>query len=607
LYEDKITPVEETTPYDEFTDRVELLRELEGWVKDIGRLASSSTSIISPRRLGKTSLLDRLVNTVFFKDYNVAPFYFKMRREEMTMRRFLLEFATTFYRQYIAYCVQDPALYGDRRVDLNALLDMESDHRAVLLAKDGIRIFLKRYNKNNYEDAIHQWYGFIAEPEFLASRSGTRVAVIIDEFQDMKFYVYNSGSEEQLEKWAKENQGRPSYGALDLTSLYRDLAQSRKAPMLVSGSAVTMVFRTVMGGALSGRFGFKYLKPLSIPDGATLITKLLLKKGVKISGENAIYLSNEAQGHPYYLYCCAESEYRNKNYDTKEDIDQVLKYEIENGKIYGLWETHFESNRELINNDNNIELGKKIIYYFTKYNNEPVDIKEIAGKLAVPPADVEKKIEKLYEADLVYRTAARYYTFNDVCLMRFIRFLYGRDLEGIDKISDKEQGAYNVVKGRFLELAVENVMLRFNQETLDGGLFGQDGMVTAPLFRYVGNKTVQPDNSRAYQIDIFGKWERELGEEREVGAWTVECKYRKQPMTMDEANKAIEASQAFLRAEYKNRDDIKHQNWLISTGGFTAELLQFLRDSRIFYSGHEEINKLSKLYGGGINVPAPEL
>jgi Mn-dependent DtxR family transcriptional regulator len=59
-------------------------------------------------------------------------------------------------------------------------------------------------------------------------------------------------------------------------------------------------------------------------------------------------------------------------------------------------------------------LGKKIIYYFTQYNDQPVDIKAIASKLKVPKQAVEQKIEKLYMADLVYRTAAKYYTFNDI-------------------------------------------------------------------------------------------------------------------------------------------------------------------------------------------------
>ncbi len=57
--------------YEEFTDRVEILRELDMWVKNIQRMAAPSTAIIAPRRMGKTVLLDRLVNTVFFKPGNI--------------------------------------------------------------------------------------------------------------------------------------------------------------------------------------------------------------------------------------------------------------------------------------------------------------------------------------------------------------------------------------------------------------------------------------------------------------------------------------------------------------------------------------------------------
>ena len=605
MLEEMITPVEEMMQYDDFTDRLEILRELEAWIKDIGRSVSSSTSLISPRRIGKTSLLDRLVNIVFFKDYNVAPFYYKMRREEMTLRQFLLEYATAFYRQYIAYCMKDPALFGNPDFNLKRLLGVQSDHKAVLLAQDSIRMFMERYDENTYEDARNHWEAFITIPERLASYGGVRVAIIIDEFQDMKFYVYDC-DEAGLQEWMNKKQGRQNYAAVDLTATFDRQSQSKKAPMLVSGSAVTLVFRTVMGGPLGGRFGFKYLKPLSIPDGATLITKLLMNRGIDIDAENAIYISNETQGHPYYLYCCSETDLNEKSFATKEGIDSILKYEIENGKIYGFWQTHFDDNKEFINNDNDMELGKKIIYYFTKYNNEPVDITEIASKLGAEPAVVEKKIEKLREADLVYRTAARYYTFNDVCLMRFIRFVYERDLKGIEKISNRQQGGFNVVKGRFLELAVENVMWKFNKQELDGKLFGQNSNVIAPLFDNVGSKTAQPDNSMAYQIDVYGKWERGLGEQFEIGVWTVECKYRKQPMALDEAKKAISASKAFLKAEYRNLDKVKHRIWLVSTGGFTAELLGFMRGEGMFFSGHEEINELFRLYGGGIKIPVFE-
>ena len=88
-----------------------------------------------------------------------------------------------------------------------------------------------------------------------------------------------------------------------------------------------------------------------------------------ITPEDALYASTQVGGHPYYLYCLAVSDCENKSFGDQDSIDRVIRYEIERGKIYGFWQTHFEDNRQYINTDNDIELGKKIIYYFTQYNN----------------------------------------------------------------------------------------------------------------------------------------------------------------------------------------------------------------------------------------------
>jgi predicted transcriptional regulator len=158
------------------------------------------------------------------------------------------------------------------------------------------------------------------------------------------------------------------------------------------------------------------------------------------------------------LYCQVQSKFEQK-FDSREVIDELIHYETTEGKIFGFWQTHFQSNRHYINEDNDQELGKKIIYYFIQYNNQPVGIEEIAAKLNVSKKSVEEKIEKLYLADLLWRTKGRFYAFNDICLMRYIKFVYEQDLKDIDKIDLSLQSKYNVLKGRFLENVVQVTML----------------------------------------------------------------------------------------------------------------------------------------------------
>ncbi|MCP4346006.1 MAG: hypothetical protein GY795_10835 [Desulfobacterales bacterium] len=600
MYDEKTLPVEEMIAYEEFTDRVEILRELDTWVKNIQRMASPSTAIISPRRMGKTVLLDRLVNTVFFKpEYRVAPFYFRMRREDRTLREFLLEYATTFFRQYIAYCHQEPLLYRDRSIKIEHLLDYPSDLKPVGLAKKFIEGFLGRYDDTKYHDNMNQWDGFICTPEQLASYSGTRVAVIIDEFQDMKFYIHDV-SEGLMRQIKEERIQKPDMAATNLPATYDRQAQSRKAPMLVSGSAVTMIFRTVMGGALGGRFDFTYLKPMSIPDGAALLHQVfnIYMPDTIIPPENALYASAQVGGHPYYLYCLAMSKCENKSFGEKDHIDRIIRYEIEQGKIYGFWQTHFQDNRKHINADSDEKVGKKIIYYFTKYNNQPVDTKEIAEKLDISKKAVEEKIERLYLADLVYRSAARYYTFNDICLMRFIKFVFEKDLEGMEKVDLSQRNLFNTLKGRFLEIVVQVTMMKFNHEKIPGTFFGKSGDIEMPLFQFVDTRHVKAFRTREYQIDVYGK-------ERTNRVWLCECKYTKTKMGISQVEKLESAAQVLRQeAEDAERDIPDILMWLVSTGGFTQEVLEYARDrADILFSDHEGINNIFKMYGGNYRIP----
>jgi len=598
---DKIMPVEEILNEDEFTGRVEILRDLEHWISEIGRVGAGSTSIIAPRRMGKTVLLDRLVNIVFYKPENkVAPIYIKFKREEITLRKFLLVYATEFFRQYIAYCLQDPILYSRTDTELDELLEIKSDDKATKLAQQYIGFFLKRYNRNTYEDSRNHWDEFIKVPEQIAAHSGIRVAIIIDEFQDMKFYVYDN-DDEGLARWKDKAKGNPSYAAVDLTATFDRMALSKKAPMLVSGSAVTLIFKTVMGGPLGGRFGFRYLRTLSIDDGATLILNLIkiYLPNETLSEENAIYSSTQVDGHPYYLYCIITSDFEGKKFDSQQDIDEILEYELQQGKIYGFWQTHFDENREVINNDNDKDIGKKIIYYFTRYSDREVDIAEIAKEIGINREIVEEKIKKLYEGDLVYKTKARFYAFRDICLMRYIKFAYEIDLEDVKPIDLSEKGRYSILKGHFLELVVQQVMSKFNGEVLEGKYFGQEKTVTASRFLIADTRYAKGEKTDLFQIDVFGRLQ---GKEK---VWLCECKYKNTKMNLEEVKKLEKAREAYLKQEEgEDRVPPKTHLWYVSTGGFTKEALEYLKDKEnTYFSDYDSINAIFKAYGGGFKIP----
>ena len=149
-------------------------------------------------------------------------------------------------------------------------------------------------------------------------------------------------------------------------------------------------------------------------------------------------------------------------------------------------------------------------------------------------------------------------------------------------------------------MLVQVTMMKFNHEKLDGVFFGKTAHIELPLFRYVNTKTVKGLKTSQYQIDIFGQ---ELRQRNRV--WLCECKYTKSKMGMTGLEKLKKACEALKQEEEDKGLAIPEvQLWLVSTGGFTEELLNHVKDREdIYTSDYEGINRIFQAYGGNYRIP----
>ncbi len=172
-------------------------------------------------------------------------------------------------------------------------------------------------------------------------------------------------------------------------------------------------------------------------------------------------------------------------------------------------------------------------------------------------------------------------------------------MEGIEEIDLSQQNLFNTLKGRFLEIVVQVTMMKFNHEKLDGYFFGKDGEIDVPLFQVVDTKYAKGATTRPYQIDVHG---RERGKER---YWICECKYTKTAMGIKQVEKLEHAAQAMKQeAEGAERPIPEIQLWLVSTGGFTGEVLEYVKNrTDIYYSDYDSINRIFQAYGGNYTIP----
>jgi len=76
-------------------------------------------------------------------------------------------------------------------------------------------------------------------------------------------------------------------------------------------------------------------------------------------------------------------------------------------------------------------------------------------------------------------------------------------------------------------------------------------------------------------------------------------------MGIETVKKAEKSMEAFLQQQTnEGRQTEKVQLWLVSTSGFTNEVIEYIKDiDYIYYSDYDSINKLNRQYGGGFDIP----
>jgi hypothetical protein len=49
------------------------------WINDIKEEKSQSTAVLARRKMGKTAIMERLINITFYKNDGVIPFYYEIK------------------------------------------------------------------------------------------------------------------------------------------------------------------------------------------------------------------------------------------------------------------------------------------------------------------------------------------------------------------------------------------------------------------------------------------------------------------------------------------------------------------------------------------------
>jgi len=577
---------------DLFTGRKEELAYFLKWISDVKERKSMSTAILARRKMGKTAIMERLFNIVFFKNDGVIPFYYEIKEVKKWVGDFCVDFFLTFIYQYIAF--------KTRNIDyLKPLEKNDFDAIKAITRKEGFDDLTALIHSVEYS-FIHEnvdilWDTVREAPLTIAHRKKEFIVQMIDEFQFMNAMIY-------WDKAKSENQL-----ADNLAGGYLSTAESKIAPLLVSGSWVGWLMDE-LNNMLPSRFRHKYLKNMPEDEASELLFKYSRFFDVPVTEETAFSLVRITEGNPFYISSVIRSDYPDKDLTNIDGLTGTLEFETldDQGLIKSSWLEYIGKAFPKINDRN----AKNIVLHLSKHRDRDWTRDELLEALSLEMSnqDLEKKLNALVKADIINKGRS-YYCYrgvNDNIFDKVFRGVYDEEIQKFDArvIRNEYNGELKKEKRRYRRLLGKlNYQKGYHAEflILNRLLFHarKDNELLKSVTRYlpddfdfcdysrVWKYHSSPEYAKVFSVDIFARSLNPDGysiigevKNREVKKFSIE-----------------EVKEFQLKfAEIKKRENLeKVVGFIFSRSGFTAEAEEYCRERGIACSEDERWLESGKL------------
>lgn len=211
---------------------------------------SKSRVILARRKSGKTAFVQRLFNQLWHENGPVIPFYFNVSENKIWLTHFVIEYYRTFASHYISFLERDERLVR-HLLTLEEIQDYGRTHGIELLVHDTTQL-LEYEVVGRGRDLM--WCLASSAPHRFASIYDQRILVIIDEFQYLTRYIYPD----------QDFQASPIE---TMPGSFHSHAESKVAPMLVTGSYVSWLMEISLKYLEAGRLSKRRMSPYLTPEG----------------------------------------------------------------------------------------------------------------------------------------------------------------------------------------------------------------------------------------------------------------------------------------------------------------------------------------------------
>ncbi|MCP4157165.1 MAG: hypothetical protein GY757_56155, partial [bacterium] len=372
------------------------------------------------------------------KNDGVIPFYYEVKEGQKWSVDFCKDFFFTFLYQYIAF-------KSRKKEYLNRLLNTNFDKAKHIAEKEGLAYLNEIIESVAYaarhEEVDNLWLMARDAPRTLAAQRDEFIVQMIDEFQFLNSEIY----------WDKAK----TNPAHDLAAGYLSTAESKIAPLLVSGSWVGWLMN-MLKMMLPARFKYKTLGNMPVNEAVEMVFKYSRFFEVPVSEETVYLIARLTEGSPFYIAALLRSEYRDKKLTTVDGLTRTLEFETldAQGAIKGTWMEYVKNAFDKVNDRN----AKRIVLHLFKHKGKELTRKEILTDLKLDMTDeiLEERLEALVKADIIEQGVSnfRYHAVADNIFDKVFRGVYQDEIEHFDisEIKEEYKNAFNELKKQYLSL-----------------------------------------------------------------------------------------------------------------------------------------------------------
>ena len=579
-----------------FVNRSFELEWLWKWASEVPK-SFRSQSLVGLRRTGKTAILHKIFNRLYHEQTKVTPIYISFgdyvrhTKKEVDAYAFATEFFEGYWRSFLSFKYQRPELHRTT-VDLEDLRSFAKDE------SDEIAIpWIERFDRkiaSKWADGRSMAKMVIAMPNAIAKQHNKPSVLMIDEFQALTNVV-----DPDTNRY------------YDITNFFQKASESRRAPMIVSGSSISMMVDEALVGALAGRFKSTHLEPLTQDYATDMMFRLAAFYEIELTERQALEIWETTRGYPYSIECLlrdpnfpkangAEDRTEdNPEDDSPKDPLEDFLVEVLTSRTSELREHYHEEFGKYISRLN--EVTREVLLWIIKNPEKRIRPFHIVEDLGLDKDLVRECLDQLYKGDVINSNGS--FGFEDPADPLLRQYIHHQHRYEVDNLAPEValqdlrteinsiQGKANHRVGHLAEVIVGGVMERFDKREVDGNAyFGLDQQVRLPKMAQIDRREGVIKKGAYNEIDVIGEYAMRNNTK---GAWLVSVRYRDKKMGVSEVEKFIQHAAATQQEKQYGQVT----RWYFSKCGFTQDAEQLLRDEAIYHSNVDEFNELANLFG----------